>query len=288
MTLTVKDALNSNQTLLTTTTASGHVPHHNLNAPFPLRVARGDVGWAKVLHTYASALVGGVQSPGVGGGHLQNGLSSADVVLLSAAEQLNVTSTSTNDTSTSGTGARTLFIEGLDTSWAEISETVSMNGTSLVVTSKSYLRVNRITVLTTGSSNANEGVITIQTASSPSEVLKKISLDTEGQGENKSFSTHWSIPSGWTGFVTNFHGSARDLVLLRYILVYRDSNAQWYPLDDIEVYSGRTIFHSYSNYEIVVPGASDLVIRGLHLDDYSAINAQAGYTLVYTNDTEAL
>ena len=57
-----------------------------------------------------------------------------------AAETLNVVSTDADDTS-AGTGARTVEIEGLNSSWAVITETVSMNGTTNVTTTNSFLRV---------------------------------------------------------------------------------------------------------------------------------------------------
>jgi hypothetical protein len=209
------------------------------------------------------------------------------IYLLSAAEQLNVTSTSTNDTS-AGSGARTLFVEGLDSSRAVISETLTMNGTSIVVTSNSYLRVNKITVASAGTSGYNEGTITIQTSASPTDVLKRIGVDEEGIGLNVSFSTHWTVPASWTGFVSSFHGTARDAILLRYTLRYRDSNGLWFPLDEIEAWSGETLQHDYRDYELVVPGGSDVVVRGLNLTNSNSVVAQAGYTLTLTDDTQVL
>ena len=52
---------------------------------------------------------------------------------MSAADQLEVLSSSANDTS-AGTGARTVELQGLDSSWNLLTETVTMNGTSAVTT----------------------------------------------------------------------------------------------------------------------------------------------------------
>lgn len=108
---------------------------------------------------------------------------------LAAAAQLDVTSTSTADTS-AGTGAQTIRVEGLDTNWAELEEDVTMNGQSDVQTSGSFIRVNRMTVLTAGSGAANAGTITI---SSGANVISEIPVS-----ENQTLQTHFAIPAGKT------------------------------------------------------------------------------------------
>ena len=80
-----------------------------------------------------------------------------------AAQTLDIVSTSANDDGnpTTNTGAQTLTIEGLDTNFDEISETVTLNGTSTVTTSSSFRRVNKAYVATTGTYHGNnEGDIT--------------------------------------------------------------------------------------------------------------------------------
>lgn len=76
-----------------------------------------------------------------------------------AARVHNIASSSANDTS-AGTGARTIRIWGLQT-WSseESSEDITMNGTSNVATSNSYVIIHRMKVLTCGSSGPNVGQI---------------------------------------------------------------------------------------------------------------------------------
>lgn len=77
------------------------------------------------------------------------------------AEVLDIVSTDTNDTS-AGTGARTVIIQGLDVNFDELTETVSMNGTTIVNTTGSFLRINKATVDTVGTvGGSNLGTITI-------------------------------------------------------------------------------------------------------------------------------
>jgi hypothetical protein len=75
-----------------------------------------------------------------------------------AATLLDVTSSSATDAA-AGDGARTLLITGLDADYNEITETVTLNGTTVVETTSSFLRVNKAQVLTTGDEEDNAGDI---------------------------------------------------------------------------------------------------------------------------------
>lgn len=59
-----------------------------------------------------------------------------------------------------GTGIRTFTIFGLDTNWDYISELVTMNGLTPVVTTKTYLRVNNILINSYGTNLSAVGEIT--------------------------------------------------------------------------------------------------------------------------------
>lgn len=80
--------------------------------------------------------------------------------IMTSADTLNVVSSSANDTS-AGTGARTILITGIDENFLTQTETVTLSGATPVTTSNSWLGVNRVIVLSSGTSNANEGTITI-------------------------------------------------------------------------------------------------------------------------------
>jgi hypothetical protein len=76
-----------------------------------------------------------------------------------AAAKLDIVSNDADDDD-GDTGARTVYVAGLDASYAEIDETVTMNGLSIVTTVKSFLRVRKLSVLTAGTTGTNEGTIT--------------------------------------------------------------------------------------------------------------------------------
>ena len=73
-------------------------------------------------------------------------------------ETVHIFSTSASD-SALGTGARTVEIKGLDTNRFIISEIITMNGTTPVVSANIYTRVDTLTVLTAGSTGKTVGTI---------------------------------------------------------------------------------------------------------------------------------
>ena len=64
---------------------------------------------------------------------------------LETADTLEVVSTSVNDDS-AGTGARSVLIYGVDENNLHIQELVTMDGTTAVTTSNSFLGVNRVVI----------------------------------------------------------------------------------------------------------------------------------------------
>lgn len=89
------------------------------------------------------------------------------VVYPSSAINLNITSTSDLDVDTTGTGARKIFISGLDSNYEIISETISMNGIAGVNTSKQYLRLLQMRVIEAGSTENNVGSIAALNGANP-------------------------------------------------------------------------------------------------------------------------
>jgi len=114
-----------------------------------------------------------------------------------AATQLRVSSSTAADTST-GTGARTIKLSGLDANFQPISETLAMAGTSTAVTTASFLRMNRARVATAGSYNTlsgggNAGTITINTGTS--SAMGQISVET-AVGTGQTQIGRYTAPAG--------------------------------------------------------------------------------------------
>lgn len=116
----------------------------------------------------------------------------------STATTMTVVSSSTSDTAT-GTGARTVSIAGLDSNYAEISETVTLNGTTAVTTTKSYIRIQRMTVATAGSTESNVGTITISNANPQGTI--------QPNAGQSSFSMY-TVPAGKVAYLHALHLSS--------------------------------------------------------------------------------
>ncbi len=111
-----------------------------------------------------------------------------------AAATLDVQSTSTDDDGDpGGTGARTIRINGLADDFTEISEDVVLDGTTTVVTTKEFFRVNAMTVLTAGSNGSNVGVVTAE--------ADGVTCAQINAGDNRMMTSVFTIPAEASGFL---------------------------------------------------------------------------------------
>jgi len=160
--------------------------------PFELQVARRQIAWHYTVHKFGfnSDIDDALETVWA-----QGGLYS----YLAAATQLSVSSSSANDTS-AGTGARTVTLSGLDANYAEISETVTLNGQTAVTTTNSYLRIFRMVVNSAGSGGQNAGVIYAGTgtvtAGVPANKYATIVI-----GDNQTLMAIWTVPANHTAYL---------------------------------------------------------------------------------------
>jgi hypothetical protein len=121
------------------------------------------------------------------------------IPLPAAALQMKVSSSSANDTA-NGTGARTVYVEGLDANHEEISEIVTLSGQTAVLTTQSFLHINNAYVATAGSSLSAEGDIYFGTGTVttgvPATVYDLIKFD-----YNQRITGSYTIPAGFTAYV---------------------------------------------------------------------------------------
>ncbi len=117
--------------------------------------------------------------------------------------KLEVLSTDPGDTLL-GTGARTVLVSGLDDNYLPVSEVVSLNGTTPIVTSNYYLRVNLFTTTLSGSNRANLGDLTLRVQGTGST----LSIARAGRGFGRA--CLFTVPAGFTLFVPSLAFSVRD------------------------------------------------------------------------------
>jgi hypothetical protein len=112
----------------------------------------------------------------------------------SSAVQLKVSSTSANDTS-AGSGARTIFIDGLGADYVPLRETVTLNGTTAATTSGSFLRVNSVRVKTSGDLGVAAGTIWLGTGTVTAGV-PAVKHATVRAGDTQAYLGSFTTPAG--------------------------------------------------------------------------------------------
>jgi len=174
-------------------TAPSSVTRTGKNEPWELQVSRGQITWHEsvTIFGYNSDVDQVMETVWPHGGLL---------AFPSAALQMSVSSSSANDTA-NGTGARTVFLSGLDAGHNTISETISLTGQTAVTTVKSYIHVNQCYVATAGSLDSAAGTIYFGTgtvtAGVPATVYDVIQYD-----YNTRITGSYTIPAGYTGYVS--------------------------------------------------------------------------------------
>jgi hypothetical protein len=166
--------------------------------PFDLQVARGQISWHESFFRFGWANAIGTTpqtiTPIVAAG--------ATYVYPTSATVMKVSSASANDTA-AGTGARTILVAGLDTSYNRISETVILNGQTAVNTTNSYLRITYTEILTVGSGAAQAGTIYVGTGTVTSGVPATVYWQSETTYNNWGFAGY-TVPAGYTAYVTSY------------------------------------------------------------------------------------
>lgn len=146
-----------------------------------LDIARGSISNSKIVHKFGANfdIDQGTDPESVwSGGGVYPWAS------LSSAQTIYCLSTDAGDTTT-------LTIEGLDANYDEISETVTLTGTSAVTTSNTFLRVFRMTYDAT-----NVGTITARTVSASGTIVAQIDA-----GYAQTLMAVYTVPAGFTAYL---------------------------------------------------------------------------------------
>lgn len=130
-----------------------------------------------------------------------------DINWLTTAGTVEVISTDAADTA-AGDGVRSVEVHGLSSTGVDQDEVIATNGTTAVVSSLSYIRINKMHSETCGTyGGSHQGDITCQ-VSSGGALLSKMtgeegSVDTSVQyGSGESGNGYWSVPLGKVMYIT--------------------------------------------------------------------------------------
>ena len=193
----------------------------------------------------------------------------------SSAVTVDVVSDNAND-DVAGTGARTLRIEGLDSSYAFTEETVDMDGTTTVTTTQTFLRVFRMSVETAGTTGNNEGNITA-TYTGGSDVAATITSE-----NGQTLMCLYTIPANYTGYLLSMNISSGKDQEMDFKFIQRDNsvtNGAFQTKQFLNVRGGQTtvIFNAIN----VIPQKSDIYVSG---KGSSTSSASASFDLLLVQD----
>ena len=164
---------------------------------YAIEVAKGNVPHKKIIHGFG-------QNQVIGASVVDIWITSGIYVWLQAAVTLEAISDDTDDDD-GGDGARVITIDGLNADWDEITEDITMNGTSATAsTTQTFIRINHAEVKTCGIySGTNIGNITVRTSGAGAT---HCILDVENLiGTGHSQLGRYSVPRNKTAFMDNIH-----------------------------------------------------------------------------------
>ena len=166
--------------------------------PFELQVARGQIMGHEVLNVfgYSTSITNTAFIPA-----WEN---TAAYVFPTVASTMLVTSSSASDT------AVTILIDGLDANYARITESVTLNGTTDVPTTKVFFRIN--SVITT----AGNAVGTIYVKNAGGTTYAQIAI-----GSGRTNMSVYTVPAGYTAYLTQFDAFSSTSVTSGVYAIFR-------------------------------------------------------------------
>jgi hypothetical protein len=243
------------------------------NEDFPLQVSRGQIQGHETFCQFGinSDIGASLETVWVGGG---------SYTFPSSTTTTTISSSNANDTS-AGTGARTVFVEGLNANYERVTETASLNGQTGVTLANAYLRVNKVTILTAGSGGASAGSIFVGTGTVTTGVPAVI-LNRTGSSSNESESGFYSVPVGYTAFITRWTMSSSNNTAneaTRFILRVRPFGGV-FGYKAVYNIPGNGIYECEAAYPIPLPEKADLEVVALATAGSSYVTTQLQIILI--------
>jgi hypothetical protein len=162
--------------------------------PFELQVGRGQIPGHSVIHVFG-------HNPDVDTSEVTIWPALGLLVHPASPTIMTISSSSADDTS-AGTGARTVYILGINSTGGYVSETVTLNGQTAVNTVNQYDAIETMSVVSVGSGGVNAGIIYAGTGTVTAGV-PAVPYSAIGIGDNLSLVGHWTCPAGYTGYLVS-------------------------------------------------------------------------------------
>jgi hypothetical protein len=214
--------------------------------PFDLQVARGQItGHSTVnIYGYGAAITTST---------IPAWENATAYTFPAAATTMNLVSTV--NTGGDKTGTR-ILIQGLDANYVAISESLTLNGTTVVVTTKSYLRINSISVASVTAGAAPTGVITLK------DLTNTTTYAQIAASFGRSQMSIYTVPAGNTFYLsringyTSANGSSADFVTY--------SNTTYSSTGVVQYTQQAPFTNSYQSQRVMPRGfaeKTDIVLR---------------------------
>lgn len=161
---------------------------------------------------------------------------------LDAATFLNVSSTDVDD-DLFDTGAWNVTLEGLDADYNQLNETVVLNGQAPVTTANQYLRLHRMYIHKSGSSEGNEGIINAGTgpvvAGKPLNVYALIEAPGAGYvfGFGQTHMAVYTVPANKTALLCNIVLTTVQKKQHQFFFMIREFNESWRRIEEFHMES---------------------------------------------------
>jgi len=239
--------------------------------PFELQVSRGQITMHSTVYKFGySTVIDGTLYP------IWN--LAANRVYLTTAATMTVSSSSASDASGNG-GARTVLVQGLDQNYLPISETVTLAGQTGVATTKAYLRVTGVTVLTAGAGGSNVGTISVGTGTVTAGV-PAVTHELIPIGFNKEASGVYTVPAGYTAYLQEGGLSCQDNGN-GYVTGRLTVSNQGSPFitSAVTVFSTGQVNYDFT-YPIAIPEKSDVEARAVSSSGTNSVSSYFGFVLV--------
>lgn len=179
-----------------------------------------------------------------------------------AAETRAVSTHNEDDGAPGGLGARKIRVDGLDTNGAPIIEDVNLNGTSSVVLTNEFLRVNKAEVIRAGNSETNVGEVSV--------LIGGVVVGAIQAGLGSTQEGVFSVASEGKGihdihmmrFQASFVGGNSNLEIVFQIRNRDNGENAWHALDSLLLDNNSPqITHVYDGDGVRIPLGSDCRTR---------------------------
>lgn len=247
---------------------------------FGLQVARGLVPGIASVNKFGAA-PDGVQTTATDIWSRANSSATQQIWLPPTTARVHaiVSDSASDDGDPVGVGARTIRVYGL-TAWnaAEVSEDITLNGTTPVNTANSYVIIHRMKVLTSGATSINVGTITATAATDTT--ITAVILPTEGQTEMAIYgvpSTQSFYLTKWCCGIDKSSGAAADADFHLLVNEAPTTNLLNYLYkDDVSLQSTGTSYYC-KGYENVVKFTGPCIIKVQASGSSADIDATSGF-----------